>query len=494
MTLTESHPLDGLLYSQRDLARICAERPLDWEEYAHMNEFHGNAATLKRFAGLPLDEPLPFAVEHAIPYDLKKAYDYDLNCALPTFLSIHEESAKLYRTGGMEHVDPIGFTHLYAIELFAQMHPDEPERVRSGTIVFPDKSTLLMDTDFDRSTFARRLAELPDAYQPVVVCIYWRDFVRGQHLPFEEAGLPVVSAGHLRDPDFPLRLHDLCRRFRYSCANDLAGSFVASILSGCHFFHLPTTGLTQQKYGITSHYERDPTLEQPRKAACIAASPFPPQSPDAQRALAEEHAGLCFKKSPEQLREIAAQARVRLQSGLMPGTITLEKNTSAESLRMLHRLLPSGIDRDGWSHKRSRLRVAAKSGIAGACLRLAFMKETDGVQQETLIRLNGRNLVRHAPPPYGPSILVEFDGSGDEAIIEFESQHDFALSGEPRRTAFRIASLVLLTRDALTEAKQAASKKDSKRALEEHPEKPSGALLSRLGRMFGIRKKRVVKD
>ncbi|MCE9519627.1 MAG: hypothetical protein K8R87_08760 [Verrucomicrobia bacterium] len=445
MAHVEPHPLDGLLYQQRDLEHLCAERPLDWEEYAHMNEFHGNAATLKRFAGLPLDDPLPLAIEHAIPYDLKKPYDYDLNCALPTFLAVHEESARIYRSGGMEYVEPIGFVQLYALDVFQRLHPNETERARRGTIVFPDKSTLLMDTDFDRAAFAQRLMELPEEFQPVVVCLYWRDFVRGRHRPFEEAGLPVVSAGHLRDPDFPLRLHDLCRRFRYSCANDLAGSFVASVLSGCHFFHLPTTGLTQQKYGVTSHFECDPTLMQPHKAACIAASPFPPQSPDEQRDLVKQHAGTRLKKTPDQLREIVDEARQRLRRGLAPCAITLDQATSAESLRMLHRMLPVGIDRDGWARKRCRLRIANTDIVAAARLRLAFRMDVEVARQVMEIFLNGRPIRSHVPPPFGPSLLLEINAAEGDAVIDFISHDEFPLESEPRCRSFRIACVDLLS-------------------------------------------------
>jgi hypothetical protein len=438
MSATPPHPLENLLYAQADLEGICAEQPLDWDEHAHMNDFYGNASVLKHYAGLPLDEPLPFGVEHAIPYDLATAYDYDLNSGLPMFLAVNESSAAAYRAGGMPAVEPVGSAYLYAQDLFRRRHPEFAEGDRRGTLVFPDKSTLLMETDFDRAAFASQLVSLPAEYQPVVVCIYWRDHVRGGHEPFLAAGLPVVSCGHLRDADFQFRLHDLCRRFRHSCANDLAGSFALSVLSGCHFFHLPTRGLTQTKHGVTTTYESDPTLAKPDKAACIAASPYPPRTPDAQRALVEQHAGVRCQRTPEEIADLYEQAQSALRKRVRPGKLELGPESD---LAAFHGLLPAGVDRDGWARKHSRLQVPAGAGVAE--IRFTIEMHLPAKSGQCIeARLNGEPAGTLRCPPWQQTLALQVP-TGQGACVEFNTEVDMQLGNEARRRAFRIAGIEL---------------------------------------------------
>jgi hypothetical protein len=431
-----------LLYGQDDLAAICAERPLEWGEYAPMNEFHGNASVLKRYMGLPDGRPLAFAVEHAIPYDLDKAYDYDAQCGLPMFLSSNRSSRDLYRASGLDAREA-GFAYLYALELFKREHGAFPRRLRRGTLVFPDKSTLLMNTDFDRAAFARRLRELPPEFQPVVVCVYWKDYLRGTHAPFQEAGLPLVSCGHLQDALFPFRLHDLCRRFRYACANDIAGSFVLSILSGCHFFHLPGGPVTMVKSGERRHHEQDPGLSKPDKAACLAAAPYPPSNPWRQRRLARRLAGVSHVRSRKVLRAWHAEAEKMLADRLVPGGYEFGPGMPPGRLAAFR---PAGIDLDGWCRKAASFRIPASARIRAVHLEFGVPRTFFCPLQVIRIRRNKRFWKKAAVrgPVEGLEIPLE-DLEGD-VFLEFEALHDYPLLNEARRRAWNVRKIELVPR------------------------------------------------
>jgi hypothetical protein len=272
------------------------------------------------------------------------------------------------------------------------------------------------------------------------VCIYWRDHLRGTHEPFVAAGLPVVTCGHLRDADFQLRLHDLCRRFRYSCANDLAGSFVLSVLSGCHFFHLPTDGLTQKKYGVTSTHDKDPTLKNPDKAACIAASPFPPESPNTQRILAEGLAGIRFMRTREEFQTLHMKARKMLADALGPGQIVLGQATERAAL---HRLLPVGLDFDGWARTRCVLHLDNPKKVGAARLHLEFILSQDS-GQTVEVRVN-RELIRTlTPPAYKQKVLIELPANCETCEIMLTSNREIQLIGDQRSRAYRIHQIELL--------------------------------------------------
>ncbi|MDX2227182.1 MAG: glycosyltransferase family 2 protein [Verrucomicrobiae bacterium] len=434
------HILSGLLYGQSELDTICAARPFDWLEYAHMNEFHGNAWIFKQYANLPGDAPLPFGIEHAIPYDLQEAYTYDLNSGLPMFLAVHDRSARLYRRKGMT-VYPVGFSHLYAMDLFTGRHPTPAHSPpRSGTLVFPDKSTLLMNTDFDRESFVRRLLDLPGEYQPVVACIYWRDYIRGTHRPFEKAGIPLVSCGHLRDGLFLLRFHDLCRRFRYACANDISGSFTLSILSGCHFFHLPGGPLRQEREGRTEIHPCDPGLGKPHKAACLEASPFPPADPGPQRALAEQMSGLAFKQTPENIRSYHEQACRMLASR---GTGQRLRLPNPDRLGELFAFRPVGVDVDGWCRPRAVFHIpthlqAARITFHGRVPRVDF-----GTPFVVRVLLNGTLIQtrRVFGRKFKVTVILPRSPGHPEHTVEFLSGREFALCHEERRRSFHLHQL-----------------------------------------------------
>jgi hypothetical protein len=436
--MPEAHPLEDLFFGQDRPDLLCRERPLEFREYAPMNEFHGGAAMLKRYAALPFHEPLPFAVEHAIPFDLAEAYDYDLGSGLSTFLAVHARSAGLYRAGGLMRALPVGSTYLYALSLFRDSYGKRAPAPRQGTLVFPDKSTLLMETDFDRRGFARRLVDLPKEFHPVVVCIYWRDYARGQHQPFVEAGLPVVSAGHLLDPDFLFRLHDLCRRFRYACANDLAGSFIYSVLSGCRFFHLEAGPLVQRKHGVVSRFEQDPTLAKPIKRACLAASPFPPGEGDDQRRLAFFQAGGPHRVRPDEMAALYTLAREALTRHFRPGRLEF---AGALDRPLFHSLLPRGIDQDGWCAEVASLTVPGGARVAAIRLDVQIHLEDYCQFQGIEIRVNQCPITLVTTPLPRHQVILPLPPSPGPVAVEFRASSAFALGSDARRRAFRLVSV-----------------------------------------------------
>jgi|GEM_PF-3676489 len=427
-----------LRYDQSNLKKVCSERPLDWSEYHHMNHFHGNQSIIAEYAGLAPSCPLPVGIEHAIPYDLEEAYSYDVTSGLDTFLAVHEKSARLYLDKGIDKAVPVGFSYLYALELYGRKHGPQPEVSRRGTIFFPDKSTLLMETDFDRHSLAQLLLSLPEQYQPVVVCIYWKDYVRGTHLPFLDVGLPVVSAGHIMDAEFQLRLYDLCRHFKYSAANDLAGSFTMSVLSGCHFFHLGAGPLTQRKNGKVETLEQDPSLSRPIKRSCIQASPFPPKDPVIQRKLAAENSGSEHKRTPSELRNIITTARQSLQNKHQVHQLEITADTDRSEF---YSLLPNGIDIDGWCRKESKITIPKRSGAQSILFNIEIPSWAEWQELKLTCSCNVSHRV-HKTLSGGYHEIQLLDDNPNQSAwhLHFQADRETRLPEQPRKRSFRILS------------------------------------------------------
>lgn len=429
------------LYRPTDLEAVCRHFPATVSEYHPQNTLYGHHLVLKDYAGLPRDEPLPWVIEHAISFGKEEPYFAHAGSCLPLILSINEAQAGVLRGRTRAEVEPIGSCFFYLRELFRRRHPGllEAGSERRGTLVFPTKSTRHAERDFDRLRFARQLAELPEAYQPVSVCLFWRDYERGGHREFEEAGLTVVSAGHQEDPDFLYRYLDLCRQFEFACANHISTSFCYSVLAGCRFFYWPTGGVVETRDGRRLHHDSDPTLAHPAKRRCAEASPFPPP-PDGgpQRALAAHFAGEAHVRPAAFFRERFDSGR-RLLRGIVPASIVLQP---VERFDRLAEWLPRNVDNDGWAQERSGFSLPHREGFAGVRVTIEVPARADARWEAEWTLLGARpepcffrvwagegTLDIPTPPPGGP------------ASLEILSTDPVTLAGEGRQRCFRIRAI-----------------------------------------------------
>lgn len=331
-------------YRQDDLPALCRERPLVQTEYYHLSQLYGFDDLLREYAGLPTGEPVPFAMEHFVSFDAPDPCADDRACRLPLFLAVNDVSAAGLRRHVSAEVVPIGSSLNYV----ARLEPPPPAD-RRGTIVFPDKSGFVFDTDFDRDAFAHTLAALPAEFQPVYVSVFWKDFVRGTHAPYARAGLGLVSSGHQFDPLFLRRQADLCRQFKYACANEISTSFCAAVLNGCRFFYLPTGELREFRDGKHLTFTEEPSLRLPGKQECLEVSAFPPgggRPCPRQRALAERFAGSKRVRTPDEIRALADRGRELLRAAYPP-----ERWAPRPGVQLieLSGLRPAGFDADGWA-------------------------------------------------------------------------------------------------------------------------------------------------
>jgi hypothetical protein len=90
--------------------------------------------------------------------------------------------------------------------------------------------------DFD--ALARKLVDLDEEYQPVTICLYWKDYLMGRAEPFMDHGLPVVSAGHFYDQSFLKRFYEICACHEYAAGNSIGSHIFLSVASGCSYFHV----------------------------------------------------------------------------------------------------------------------------------------------------------------------------------------------------------------------------------------------------------------
>lgn len=286
-----------------DIERLCRPRELRTAELFEPNAFYGNDRVLKQYADLPPDQPLKAVVPHGIVLDRSYVWERERAALLPAVLAYSDDRAQAYTRATRKLPIRSAAPFAYMPKLLGEIPPGE----RSGTLFFPSHSSHRATANADFAGVADALMRLDAKYQPVTVCIYWRDHELGRHRPFLERGLHVVSAGHIFDSSFLFRLFHLCQRHRYAAGNHVGSSLLYSVLAGCRFFLLPGFGATYT--GMQAHLEQDRShggavLGKLEEAFAAPADDLAPR----QTTLVTGICGLDHLLGPEELREELAMA------------------------------------------------------------------------------------------------------------------------------------------------------------------------------------------
>jgi hypothetical protein len=189
--------------------------------------WYGLGRCLRTWLRLPRWLPINIYLHHG-PYIFDEPYQYMLMVRQPIFVTRASQATFLRdRHGITAHVMGTPFVH------YRKLKGIEQAADATGTVAYPSHSTHHIDQQLDWDAYAGRLAALPDKFQPVRVCLYWRDFLLGRWKPFAERGLQVCTAGHIFDPDFADRFYAIMHGARFTCGNS----------SGSHVYYSTELGI-----------------------------------------------------------------------------------------------------------------------------------------------------------------------------------------------------------------------------------------------------------
>lgn len=191
--------------------QLSEDRPqITAERLNTQNDFYGLATMLKRYAGIPPNQPVPFVLEHGIHnHPLNQFWINDL---LPRqahlFLCCHKLRAITY-TGitGLRSTAIGPYIH-YAIaegDHSRYLRPNAHKRL----LIIPNHSTHHVVTSYSiQNLIDTAKRDYPD-YQEVVALLYWKDILLGSWKAYTEIGIPILCAGHIYDDLFMYRLLEI---------------------------------------------------------------------------------------------------------------------------------------------------------------------------------------------------------------------------------------------------------------------------------------------
>ena len=216
-----------------DLDVICKDRELETIEQFQPNAFYGIGDIVKQYARYPVNRPLRVVVPHGVVLSSSYVWRAEISspCSLVFCYPVYRMQAYRKQLRWRKLICNSASPYLYLLKLIEYRSGSN----RIGTVFFPSHSTHHIKASIDTSNLIKRLQCLDEVFHPITICIYWKDYLQGQHIPFMENGFDVVSAGHIFDREFLYRFHNICSNHEFACSNEIGSHTFYSIESGCKY-------------------------------------------------------------------------------------------------------------------------------------------------------------------------------------------------------------------------------------------------------------------
>ena len=286
-----------------DLELVCRARRLSTAEIFEPNAYYANDLLLKRYAGFPDDYPLKVVLPHGVNLSDTFIWGVERDALLPAIFCYNDWRCRVFKRETRKVIlrSAVPFAYL------ARMLRPSRSVPRRGTLFFPSHSTHRITALTDFHGLAEKLSNLESEFQPITVCIYWRDYELGRHIPFVERGIKLVSAGHIFDPDFLYRFYYLCQKYQYAASNAIGSHLFYSVLAGCSFFVLP--GYEVSHSGSDDALRTDVSVRSEEWNKIEQAFARPGSSLSlAQSEIVRRCAGLDYRLEPDELRDTLLMA------------------------------------------------------------------------------------------------------------------------------------------------------------------------------------------
>ncbi len=296
--------LDSLVASLPDLAR---DRAQETPEQHAPNDFYGHATMLKEFVGLPAADPLRLSIQHGIRLDRGHwLHDYHKEHRIGV---VHSQwRAEVVAPQVQRRIVPIGpYIHYTQSLLTPEELADTRARLGRTLLVFPAHSTHWIDVDYNLDQFCQQLSAAAQGFQTTLICLYWKDVLRGMATEYTRRGFKCVTAGHMFDCDFMKRLRTYLELADATLANEVGSHLGYSLHLGKPHQLLPAQ-LTRSSGNATRGAESsaDKRLEIPRYFELFAG---PPETiTDEQRTFVGKYWGFADVKNAGQIQELIAEA------------------------------------------------------------------------------------------------------------------------------------------------------------------------------------------
>lgn len=204
-----------------DLLELTQDRELRTPEIHTQNDFYGNAAILKRYAGLPSDYSLKTVVEHSPMYP-GVHWHVDMEAHMPGFITSSPKSLSYIYKKSKKLGIAIGPCIAYAQSTLSDKEKDFwKKKLKKNLLVYLPHSSHHTDVNYDENSVLEKIHYHAKTFDSVSICIFWKDMDEKKISKYQSYGYYVVSCGHMFDQKFMdrqlslLQLSDCVLSFGY---------------------------------------------------------------------------------------------------------------------------------------------------------------------------------------------------------------------------------------------------------------------------------------
>ena len=196
-----------------NLKGLCADMPMEkfsTLEVNNLNGFYGNSEALKRYVGLPSYYAIKADISHGYTHAPYEIWDMEISNITPVTLVWGEHTKKSYQRYTDKNIIVIGAPFFYSTGILSSNEvKSEKKRLGRNLLIFPPHATHYVTNSYDCVRWINSLKSTFKEFDSVRICMYWKNYINGEHKYYKDMGYECVTAGHMFDINFLRRLHSL---------------------------------------------------------------------------------------------------------------------------------------------------------------------------------------------------------------------------------------------------------------------------------------------
>lgn len=180
---------------------------------------YGFATIIKEYARFPRILSLPCHMEHGWT-SLSLPLATDLTTDKQLMLVFSNRRKQAWREKSRIPVAVMGAPFVH----YRRMRNHKIYEEATGTVAFPSHSCYGVETIIDLKKYCDELQKLPNAYQPITICLHIHDYRKEIIDVYMQQGFKVVTAGDQYSSSFPMKFYEILCSHKYATSN-VIGSY-----------------------------------------------------------------------------------------------------------------------------------------------------------------------------------------------------------------------------------------------------------------------------
>ena len=201
------------------------------------SEMYSFGKCLRYWAKFPRVLPLNVFSDHYVGL-FSQLFSFELESQVNVHFTWHPVKERRYKNLADKKV--IRIIHPWVS--YRRLRGITRSKIPKGTLVFFSHSTNYLKWEgHDTEVYFEKLRELPDKFQPVVLCLHMHDINTGVHKELRRHGFPIVTVGNTNSTNFVDCFYDLVKNYAYGTSPSYGSAVAYCVELGIPYFFLGET-------------------------------------------------------------------------------------------------------------------------------------------------------------------------------------------------------------------------------------------------------------